>query len=188
MTNACIETYSGTMFDILDPRPEQFTIEDIAHSLSMLCRFTGHVKYFYSVGQHSWLGSYIVPANNALEFLLHDASEAFIGDMNRPLKHLTAAGPAYQEIEERVMRVIREKFHLPEVQSEAIHQVDNQMLYAEKEQLMGNGVWTKQMIQGCQAEDRTAAKVFIYEMSPKEVEKQFLSRFDFLTRRIKLWE
>jgi len=138
VTNACIETYSGKWFDILDPQPDQIDIESIAHALSMLCRFTGHVKHFYSVGQHSWLGSYIVPENYALEFLLHDSAEAFLGDMNRPLKHLTEAGPAYREIEYKIMAVIRQKFGLPQFQSEIIHTVDNQMLYAEKEQLMSS--------------------------------------------------
>lgn len=181
MTNATIETFSGKWFDILDPKAEQIDIESIAHALSMLCRFTGHVKYFYSVGQHSWLGSYLVPKNYALEFLLHDSGEAFLGDMNRPLKHLTEAGPAYREIEYKIMTVIREKYDLPQFQSKIVHEVDNQMLYAEKEQLMTPLQWSQASVEGCECPDRTAAKVQIYEMTPREVEIQFLDRFKQLT-------
>ena len=177
MTNACIETYSGKWFDILDPQPDQIDIESIAHSLSMLCRFTGHVKHFYSVGQHSWLGSYLVPRNNALEFLLHDASEAFIGDMSRPLKHLTAAGGPYREVEAKVMRAIRQKYNLPLAQSDVIHKIDNQMLYAEKQQLMSDLGWTQASVEGCECPDRTPATCIIVEMSPREVEEVFLNRF-----------
>jgi 5'-deoxynucleotidase YfbR-like HD superfamily hydrolase len=146
----------------------------------MLCRFTGHVRHFYSVGQHSWLGSYIVPEANALEFLLHDAAEAYLGDMNRPLKHLTEAGPAYREIEYNIMRVIREKFGLPQFQSKIIHQADNEMLYAEKAQLMSPLVWSQASREGCECQDMTAAKVTIREMTPREVEEVFLERFNYL--------
>lgn len=186
MTNACIETFSGKLFDILDPQPDQIDIESIAHSLSMLCRFTGHVRHFYSVGQHSWLGSYLVPRNDALEFLLHDASEAFIGDMSRPLKHLTAAGEPYCEVEANIMKVIRKKFGLPLVQSGSIHQIDNQMLYAEKQQLMNDLDWSQASVVGCDCRDRTPASCIITEMAPKEVEEVFLDRFNQL-RRIR-WE
>ena len=184
MTAACIETYSGNWFDILNPQSEQLNIVDIAHSLSLLCRFTGHVKHFYSVGQHSLLGSYIISEDNALEFLLHDAAEAFLGDMNRPLKHLTAAGPAYQKIEENIMRVIRLKFGLPMIQSECIYRVDNQMLYAEKEQLMTSLPWTKESKEGCQVTDIMPATIKISEFLPLFIENAFLNRFNQL-RRIK---
>ncbi len=184
MTNACIETYSEKWFDILDPKPEQIDIESIAHALSMICRFTGHVKHFYSVAQHSLTGSFLVPKENALEFLLHDASEAFIGDMSRPLKHCTNAGEAYREVEARVSAVIRQKFGLPSVQSEVIHKIDNQMLYAEKEQLMGGLHWTEDSVRACECEDKQPANVIIHEMTPREVEQKFLERFNNLKYRI----
>jgi hypothetical protein len=173
---AWIETYSGLRFYILDPQPDQIQIEDIAHSLSLLCRFTGHVKHFYSVGQHSLLGSYLVPPQDALWFLLHDASEAFIGDMNRPLKHGTDAGEAYIPVEAGIMRAICNKFGLPQEEPKSVRLTDNAMLYAEKEQLMaplsGDHDW------GCSTE---AARVKLYEMMPREVEYLFLKRFRNLT-------
>jgi len=86
-TNATIGLFSGGTFDILNPRAEDVRIEDIAHALSQQCRFTGHTKTFYSVAQHSVLASTLVAAPDELWALLHDASEAYMGDMNRPLKH-----------------------------------------------------------------------------------------------------
>ena len=173
---AWIETYTGRRFYILDPQPEQIQIEDIAHSLSLLCRFTGHVKYFYSVGQHSLLGSHLVPPQDALWFLLHDASEAYIGDMNRPLKHATRAGDAYVPVEANIMRAICRRFGLSEEEPRSVRLADNAMLYAEKEQLMApmdaDHDW------GCSTE---AARIKLIEMMPREIEYLFLKRFRNLT-------
>ncbi len=83
-----IATYTGKQFYPLDPRPEDVCLEDIAHSLSNLCRFTGHTDTdrFYSVAQHSVICSTIVAPEAALLALLHDAAEAYLGDISRPLK------------------------------------------------------------------------------------------------------
>lgn len=170
----------------MNPTEDMIDITDIAHSLSMLCRFTGHTKFFYSVGQHSWLGSYVIPHDYSLEFLLHDATEAYIGDMSRPLKHMTAAGHAYKEVEQNIARVIRSKFGLPAIQSDLVHMVDNKMLYAEKEQLMPPKPWPNDIAESCECQDRTAAKILIYESYPKEIETVFVRRFDELKQRNKL--
>ena len=98
---AWIQTYTGGKFHLLAPRQEEINIVDIAHALSMMCRFTGHVRRFYSVSEHSWHASYLVPKQDALWALLHDASEAYMADMNRPLKHFTAIGPAYLKVEKK---------------------------------------------------------------------------------------
>lgn len=180
MKNATIETYTGKLFDILSPKLDQICIEDIAHSLSLLCRFTGHVRHFYSVAQHCLLGSYLVSEEHALEFLLHDATEAYLGDMSRPLKHATPAGTHYRKVEEKVASVIRKRFGLPKKQSKEVHTVDNQMLYAEKNQLMGNTVWSDDMIKSWEAKDRTPADVIIVRWDPKYCEDMFLLRAKFL--------
>src|SRR5271166_4295857 len=94
-----IQTYTGIRFDILNPTPEMITIDDIAHHLANCCRFTGAVKWHYSVAQHSYYASLIAGPQwrprLALEALMHDASEAYICDMARPMKHFTECGKYY---------------------------------------------------------------------------------------------
>jgi 5'-nucleotidase len=175
MSKAWIETYTGLKFDVLNPRKEQITIQDIGHALSQVCRFAGHTKHFYSVAQHSYLGSFLVPEENALWFLLHDASEAYIGDMSSPLKHLTKAGEAYRPIEKRIMQVVCETFGLPETQPPSVHAADIAMLHAEKEQLMGSVVWDRKWGKLIKPAD-----VKIKEITPRKIEKLFLKRFQEL--------
>lgn len=104
-----ILTYSGKHFTLLDPSPSEIDIFDIAHALSNICRFAGHTRRFYSVAQHSVIVSRIVPKKYALYGLLHDASEAYVADIVRPLKpHLKD----YAQIEERIMEAVRIRFDL----------------------------------------------------------------------------
>lgn len=173
MSQAWIETFTGVPFDILEPKPEMIKIEDIAHALSMLCRFTGHTKFLYTVGQHSLVGSYLVPPDFALDFLLHDATEAYIGDMNRPLKHYTEAGDAYRKVEANLSVAIARKFGISEVEPECVRKADDAMLYAEKQQLMTGLSWTGTVW----SDFSRAAHVVIREVSPKQIEQFFLDRF-----------
>jgi hypothetical protein len=172
MSRAWIQTFSNIKFDILNPKPEMVRIEDIAHALSLLCRFTGHTKFFYSVGQHSYLGSFLVPPKDGLWFLLHDASEAFLGDVSSPLKHLTPAGKAYLSLELRTMEVIIKRFGLSSVEPNSIRKIDRQMLYAEKALLMKKCNWDR-LWWG----QPKKAPIVIKEMSPREVEFEFLDRY-----------
>ena len=87
-TESCISVYDGEYFDLLEPDRSVYTINTIAHALSNLCRYTGHVNRFYSVAEHSVFVSLAVPKKFALEALFHDASEAFLGDVSSPLKKL----------------------------------------------------------------------------------------------------
>ena len=105
-----LSTYTGKKFFPYDPRPEQICIEDIAHGLSMLCRFVGQCRFFFSVAEHSIAVARLLPANLKLFGLLHDASEAYLADLPRPVK---AGLPEYKAIEANVERVIAEKFELP---------------------------------------------------------------------------
>lgn len=103
----CVLTQSGKMFNFKAPNLHKYDIREIAHALSNLCRFTGHTSRFYSVAQHSVAVSYIVPERLALAALMHDASEAYLGDVASPLKALL---PEYKYIEEQTECAIARAF------------------------------------------------------------------------------
>lgn len=136
-----ILTNSGKRFDLIDPQPDMIDLCDIAHALANECRFAGHSRYFYSVAQHSVLASRIVPAEHAFEALLHDATEAYLKDIPRPLKHLL---PDYRAIEQRVNSAIRARFGLPATQSAPVSDADITLLATERRDLMPNddGEWS----------------------------------------------
>lgn len=113
-----IRTHSGNLINVFDPDPDLITIGDIAHGLSHVCRFGGHTPRFYSVAQHSLMVSGMISSSDlligtdrmrklALEALLHDASEAYLGDMPTPIKAML---PEYQKAERRMQEVISLKF------------------------------------------------------------------------------
>jgi 5'-deoxynucleotidase YfbR-like HD superfamily hydrolase len=128
-----IQIRTGEYLDILDPDPAMITIENIAHNLSHICRFTGNVDTFYSVAQHSVLVSREVSQEFELEALLHDATEAFIGDVSTPLKSLL---PEYKRIEDNLHRIIAKKFNLPEHLSPEVKVADRFLCEQEKLSLL----------------------------------------------------
>lgn len=104
-----IRVHTGGRYYPLDPRLDEIHIEDIIWSLPMLCRYNGHIDRFYSVAEHSWLLSYAVPPEYAFEALLHDASEAYMSDIPRPLKYADEL-IAFRKIEDNNTRYINNKF------------------------------------------------------------------------------
>lgn len=123
-----MQTATGSQFWPCDPRPEDIHIEDIAHALSLICRFNGHCRGHYSVAQHSVLVSDALPRELALWGLLHDASEAYIADVPRPLKPFLTN---YRDLEDAVMLAVCERFGLsPEMPAE-VKRVDNAILADE---------------------------------------------------------
>lgn len=126
-----IQTYTGKQFYPLDPDIEEIDIIDIAHALSNLCRFNGHCLKFYSVAEHSCRVAQ--QCENPLEGLLHDASEAYLIDVPKPLKsHLHG----YTEIENTLLEMIFLKFGLPWPMSLNVKKIDSVMLATEKAELM----------------------------------------------------
>ncbi len=124
-----IQTHTNRAFNFVDPKPHQVCIEDIAHALSHLGRYTGHSRFFYSVAQHSVLVSYLAPKAFAFEALMHDATEAYIGDISSPLKQLLLD---YKRIEARCDKVVRERFGLPVSHSPCVKRADMHALAIER--------------------------------------------------------
>lgn len=138
-----IITRSGRKFDLAQPTAAMVDPADIAHSLSMQCRFNGHTNRFYSVAQHCLLVADLVPAEHQLAALLHDATEAYVGDMVRPLKegmrHSAEAYGArcpYEEAEERVWQAICARFSLDHELPASVKHADLVALGTEKRDLM----------------------------------------------------
>lgn len=176
-----IITYSGKPFWPLEPREEDIRIEDIAHALSNCCRWTGHVKDFYSVGQHSIYVSKNVSSQSELWGLLHDASEAYLVDLARPIKYAPGLGEIYLKIEKQLEYVIAKKFGLPLDIPKDVKEADGRLLLTEKRDLM-NGNWTEPDRAGCKAESQPYDFPII-PWEPKYTEEQFLARFNALRNR-----
>lgn len=133
-----MQTFTGVAFYPLDPRAEDVRLQDIAHSLAHQCRYNGHCRAFYSVAQHSVLVSDWLRAHGRSELevwgLLHDAAEAYTGDIVRPIKRSL---PAVAAMEEPVERAISERFRLIWPMPAEVKRADNAVLLAEARDLMG---------------------------------------------------
>lgn len=176
-----IQTFSGIQFYPLDPRPEDIDIEDIGHGLSNICRYGGQVDKFYSVAEHCFLMSHAVPRRFALEALLHDAAEAYVGDMVRPLKMMM---PDFQRAEDKILQVIFKKFSvLTALQtntsvvslSRAVKEADSRILLDERNALMRN---TKHP---WDVEELEPLGVRVMPLSPTGARNAYLARFEELT-------
>lgn len=168
-----MQTYTGRQFWPLDPRPNEIFLEDIAHALSLACRYAGHCINFYSVAEHSVLmakhfmmpGTMWFSRTAAKWALLHDASEAYLVDVPRPVKpYLTG----YREAEYAVMAAIRHRFSLfgPDM-PRCVKEADNRILVDERDQNM----------QPCDVPWDLPFKelgVTLQCLSPNEAERQFL--------------
>jgi hypothetical protein len=166
-----MQTYTGRQFWPMDPRPEEVHLEDMAHGLANACRFAGHCLRFYSVAEHSILMSRIVRPELALTALLHDATEAYVVDVPRPLKPFL---PGYKDIEHKVWLAIAARYGLPEDLPDEIKEADNAMLLAEQAQNMAPppAPWC---IPG------EIAPVVLPFWSPAQAEVEFLARFHELS-------
>ncbi|MCY1211804.1 hypothetical protein D9M71_271920 [compost metagenome] len=128
-----ILTRSGKRFDLQKPSAKMVDGADIAYSLGQLCRFNGHTGTFYSVAQHSIIVADLVPAEYQLQALLHDAAEAYVGDMASPLKKLL---PEFRQIELRIWHAICAHFHIDPELPACVHDADLIALATERRDLM----------------------------------------------------
>lgn len=134
-TKDCIRTYSGIYMNVFEPTIDMICIEDISHSLSMQCRFGGHLPKFYSVAQHSVNCCNYVPEDFKLEALLHDAAEAYLIDLPSPIKHRI---PEYKKMEDNIMKLIAQRFGLEYPFPFIIHEADKAVLQYEWDNIMIN--------------------------------------------------
>ena len=167
-----IQTYTGRRFTPTKPLVDAIVLEDIAHPLSMQCRFSGHTNFFYSVAQHSVLVSYICDEKCALYGLLHDASEAYIVDIPRPIKKSLKE---YVDLEKLMQEAICERFGLEKEMPESVKKADDLLLMTEARDLMSplRDGWGYNHIKPLPFK--------IQSMDSKEAEQKFIERFCELT-------
>ncbi len=162
-TDNWIETYTGKRFHFKNPSLDEIDIRDIAHALSLKCRFGGHCKELYTVGEHSIRVAELLPPHLQLSGLLHDAAEAYLPDVPRPIKYAYGL----QEPEERIIEVINCKFGVSH--DSKVKEADNILLATEARDLMINTFdWAKLEM---------PLRQQIVPSHPRWIEAQFLMRF-----------
>lgn len=176
-----IVTYTGVTMYPLAPRESDFKIEDIAHALSLMTRANGHFTHFYSVGQHCLACAKEGEARGysprvCLALLLHDASEAYLSDITRPVK---ISLPNYSEIEKELQKVLFRAFGLGELTEEEramVSSVDDAMLFYEFEHLhVGGGFGKDYTLRG---EHSLAFR------DMKEIELSYLEQYHKLSKEL----
>jgi len=181
-----VQTYTGRMVDILAPQPDEILIEDIAHALANQCRFNSHTSRYYSVAQHSILVSDLAEEltenkQAALYALLHDAHEAYLGDVVRPvrgqLKNYDKLAATMQHAIDACSDIWID-FRWSPLATEALDQLikacDDIALATEARDLMPGGPWVDQI-------DAQPMTRIISPVSPDIAKIMFLRRFDELT-------
>jgi hypothetical protein len=167
-----IETYTGRAFWPLNPKVEGLSIIDIAHALSNQCRYSGHVAFFYSVAQHcsllaEWLAKRGGSPLDCLQILMHDAPEAYLVDVPRPVKQYM---PEYRVWDHAVDAVIRKwmcwDFPRPSFQDE----FDSRIIVDERRQLMSQSLndWGHKL---------EPMGIVIEPWTPEEAEQTFLTQY-----------
>ena len=168
-----MQTFTGRTFYPMAPQVGDVDPVDIAHALGLICRYGGHVNRFYSVAEHCVLMSYAVAPENALWALLHDATEAYVGDMVRPLKNMM---PAYREAEDRLMVVICDRFGIGYSCPAEVKAADTRILLDERAALMAPAPQSWRSLEGV-----PPLGVHVEGWSPAVAEERYLARLGELT-------
>ena len=176
-----LQTVSGRWVNPFDPDPAQLDAGDIARALANQCRFGGHSRVFYSVAQHSVIVSQLVEerggdVEDVFAALMHDASEAYLGDMPHPLKHRSPLGAAFKEAEDHLERAIRDRFAIkPDVPE--IKRADRALLATERRAFSAE-TWHWPELDGIEPLDRE-----LEAWSPDAAAAAFSARFAELEAR-----
>jgi hypothetical protein len=171
-----IQTLSGRRVNPLDASPEDIDPSDIARALANLCRFGGHSKAFYSVAQHSAIVCDLLQERGAtpdelMAALLHDAAEAYLGDVPHPIKHRSELGAAFRAAEKKLEKVIEERFALPEA-SARIKPLDRALLATER-RIFSEVTWHWPELDGAEGLD-----LRIEPWAPERAQEEFTRRYE----------
>jgi len=174
-----LQTVSGRFVNPFDPDPEQIDIADITRALANTCRFGGHCRSFYSVAQHSVIVSELVEQRggdpeDVFAALMHDAAEAYLGDMPHPVKHRSELGKAFKAAETHLEEAIRKRFNIkPDVPE--IKRADRALLATER-RAFSTEDWHWPELEGVEALD-----LQLTAWSPDEAAAKFKARYEQLT-------
>ena len=176
-----LQTVSGRWVNPFDPDPEQLDSGDIARALANQCRFGGHCRVFYSVAQHSVIVSELVEARggdveDVFAALMHDAGEAYLGDMPHPLKHRSPLGAAFKEAENHLEAALQQHFAIKPGVAE-IKRADRALLATER-RAFSDERWNWPELEGVEPLD-----LELTAMSPDEAQQAFLARYEALDSR-----
>jgi hypothetical protein len=176
-----LQTVSGRWVNPFDPDPAQLDIGDIARALSNQCRFGGHCRVFYSVAQHSVHVSELIEqrggdVEEVFAALMHDASEAYLGDMPHPIKHRSPLGAAFRDAEKHLERAIHERFAI-RTETPEIKPADRALLATERRAFMVE-TWDWPELDGVQP-----LELELTAWPPDQAEREFSRRFAELQSR-----
>jgi hypothetical protein len=176
-----LQTVSGRWVNPFDPDPDQLDAGDIARALANLCRFGGHSRVFYSVAQHCVIVSQLVEqgggdAEDCFAALMHDATEAYLGDMPHPLKHRSPLGAAFKTAEDQLQLAIRDRFRL-KADVPAIKRFDRSLLATER-RAFSDERWHWPELEGVEPLD-----LELTAWSPDEAARAFSERYAELDAR-----
>jgi 5'-deoxynucleotidase YfbR-like HD superfamily hydrolase len=171
-----IQTLSGRRVNPFDPSPEDIDPADIATALSNLCRFGGHSSSFYSVAQHSAIVADLLEqagatADELMAALLHDAAEAYLGDLPHPIKHRSELGAHFKRAEKDLEAVIERRFELPDAAAR-IKAIDRALLATERRRF-SRVAWNWPELEGVDALD-----IEIEPWPPERAAREFLERYE----------
>lgn len=177
MEGPWIQTHSGRRFFFMEPSIDQISIDDIAHSLGQKVRFNGHTRVPYTVAEHCVRVSWICEIHGTARWgLMHDAAEAYLPDLASPLKHGSALGAHFKQLEQSIMKVICRRFHLRTREPDSVKWADLEMRATEMRDLLPP-MTPRDAMEQMPEDGAQPLKTRIVPWSMREAEDRFLARY-----------